>query len=189
MRLSRPGERAKPGKRKNGVRAFAPASPLTARSTAAIPRSTSASAAAAHVAEQRMREAVMRDRVALGELALGERRGGRCVAAQQEKGGVHAFMLERVEQFRGRAGPRSIIEGEHHLLRRERERRGKLLAADARRRRWLTAGARSVPSASGLPGHGSARAIVGDAAQASKGSRRSTRRALWIGRDMQLILV
>src|SRR5579871_337502 len=87
-----------------------------------------------HAAEQRMREAVVRDGVSLGEFALRQRGRGGGIAAEQEERRVHAFVLERVEHLCGGARPRSVVEREYHLLRRERQRRGKLLAADARRR-------------------------------------------------------
>ena len=79
----------------------------------------------------------MADGVALGEHALGQRRMGDGVAAEHEEGRAHAFVLERGQHPVGGAGPGPVVEGQHHLLRRERQRHRELLAADRRRLRRI----------------------------------------------------
>ena len=83
-----------------------------------------------HPVEQRMRERVVRDRMAVCEFAA--RKGGRGdrVASEQEEGRVDALALERIEHPRRGGWPRAIIECEHHLFGRQRERLWKMLAAN-----------------------------------------------------------
>ncbi len=85
------------------------------------------------VVEQTMRIGVMADRVALGAFAPRQRRMRRHVAAEQEEGGVHAFVLERVQHLRGRGRPGTVVEGQHQFLVVERQGLRELLAADPRR--------------------------------------------------------
>jgi hypothetical protein len=80
-------------------------------------------------------EAVVGDGVAIGAFAphkLGVRRG---VAANEKEGRAHAFALERVEHGICRAGPGSVVEGQHDLLLGKWQGLQKMLAANARRRR------------------------------------------------------
>ena len=69
----------------------------------------------------------------LGELAPRQLRMRDNVAADQEEGGEHAFVLERIENSRRGGGPGAVVEGEHQLLGLQRQGRRELFAADARR--------------------------------------------------------
>src|SRR5712691_1023803 len=135
-RWSRAGVEAKPGKRKERRRA---AGGLTGRrldrGDAAIDLALGGREGTP--VEQRVREGVARDRVALGAFAPHERRSGLNVSADEEEGRLHAFALERVEHPIRGAGPRAVVEGEHDLFGRERQRGGKLLASDPRRCRGV----------------------------------------------------
>ena len=51
----------------------------------------------------------------------------------RKKVAQHAFVLERVENFRGGGRPRPVVEGEHQFLWPQRQGDGELLAADPRR--------------------------------------------------------
>ena len=127
----------------------------------AMPRLISASALASrHAVEQRMRNSC--DGRCCG---LRPARGGRApdasadIAAEQEEGGAHAFVLERVQHLRrggpgqgpsskvstSSLGPSGSVVG--NCL---RPTRGVVAAS--------TASTRSVPSACGLPGQGAAKA-------------------------------
>ena len=132
--------RARPQSRENGRTACAACShrarPFRRRRRARLPRCRGRSRRRlrkAHPAEQRMREGVVPSRVPVGELPPRECRRRERVAAEQEEARVHAFTRERVEHPRGGARPGAVVEGEHQLLRCERQRRGKLLAPDPRR--------------------------------------------------------
>jgi hypothetical protein len=56
------------------------------------------------------------------------------ILAQQKESGADAFALERIQNFRRRAGPGAVIEGEHQFLGAQRQRRREMLAPDPRRR-------------------------------------------------------
>jgi hypothetical protein len=72
--------------------------------------------------------------VAFRKLAPCQFRVGRRVSADQKEGGEDTFPPERVEHRGCRARPRAIVERKHDLLVGEGQGRGKVLAADARRR-------------------------------------------------------
>src|SRR5450759_3805251 len=80
-----------------------------------------------------MRKRVVAEAVALGQLASRDFGVRFDIAAEQKERGTHAFMLERVQDFRRGARPRSVVEGEHQLLALERQAARELLAAEARR--------------------------------------------------------
>ena len=77
--------------------------------------------------------------MAFGKLALCQRRMRQRIAAEQKKGGAHAFLPQRIENTIRRCGPRSVIEAEHDFSRSERQGLWKLLAPDARRARGVDA--------------------------------------------------
>ena len=80
-----------------------------------------------------MRIAVMADAMALSEGPPGDFRMGRHISPQQEECRAHAFIFESVQNLRRGAGPGAIVEREDQFLGAQRQRRGELLAADARR--------------------------------------------------------
>jgi len=55
------------------------------------------------------------------------------VPADHEECGEHAFMRERGQNFGRGAGPRPVVEGQHHFVVLQRQRLRKTLQADARR--------------------------------------------------------
>ena len=74
-----------------------------------------------HAGEQRMRKRVVAEAVALGQFPPRDLRVRFDIAAEQEERGAHAFVLERVQNFRRGARPGSVVEGEHQLLALERQ--------------------------------------------------------------------
>jgi hypothetical protein len=80
-----------------------------------------------------MRECVVGDGVALRQLTARKLRMRERTAPEQKERRPHAFPLERIQNAGGGAGVRAIVEGEHDLLGCQRERVGKMLAADPRR--------------------------------------------------------
>ena len=78
---------------------------------------------------------MVRDRVPFGELAAQNVRMSKCVAAEDEERRPDAFGSQGIEDLRGRAGPGSVVEGEHDFPAIERQRGGELLAPDPRTRR------------------------------------------------------
>ena len=83
--------------------------------------------------EQRVRESMMADAVALGQFAPREFGMRLDILAQQKKCGAHAFVLERVQDFRRGTRPGPVVEGQHQFLWPQRQRGGELFAPDLRR--------------------------------------------------------
>ena len=108
-----------------------------------------------------MRKRVMAEAVAFGQFAPRDFRVRFDIAAEQEEGRQHAFVLERVEHFRGGGRPGAVVEGEHQLLVASGSVTGKLLAADPRRALGVdlehALGAERVR----IAGQGAARAAAG----------------------------
>jgi len=87
--------------------------------------------------EQRVVKAVVCNRVTLGQLSPGEFGVGRRIPAEQEERCPHAFARERVQHRGGGARPRAVVEGQHHLLVRQRQSAREMLATDPRRGRGI----------------------------------------------------
>src|ERR1700674_4352928 len=75
-------------------------------------------------AEEGVRPRMVRDRVPFGELAAQNVRMSKCVAAEAEERRPDAFGSQGIEDLRGRAGPGSVVEGEHDFPVVERKRGG-----------------------------------------------------------------
>jgi hypothetical protein len=77
---------------------------------------------------------VVGNRVPLAQFAACQHRVRQRIAANKEERRARAFASERVEHARSGGGLGAIVEGEHDLLGRERQRLRKMLAANSRRR-------------------------------------------------------
>ncbi len=152
---------AKPGKRKNGVAGLGGdcrRSPFRSlRCRARFPLQL----AQRHAVEKRVRISVMANGMPLARRPAGEFRVCGSIASQKKERGRHAFGLQRVQDPVRGARPGAVIEREHHFVLVERQRCGKVSAANPGAARASTSMMRSVPSARGLSGQGAAHVVAG----------------------------
>jgi len=90
-----------------------------------------------HAVKRRMRIGVGGDRMPLGELATGEVLMRDCVASQEKERGSHAFGLERIENARSGARPRTVVKSQDDFSRGERQGLREGLTADPWSRRRI----------------------------------------------------